>query len=173
MATGIVFYRFELTLGATVANYAGLSSFDFGTEKVFFGRTYTNQLGIDESGVGTAHTGINATPNTTYTLIGVLDFNNDVLSLFVNPDSNDVYNTAAPSGGGNTADAIRTGFTSVNWSSQIRLQSGDQSAGTAPVAWDNVTVATTPGEVGLAVPEPSTVLLAGLAASVFFLRRRR
>jgi hypothetical protein len=173
MATGIIYYKFTLSIGATVPNYAGLSSFDFGSEKVFFGRTYTNQLGIDESGVGTTLTGITPQPNTTYTFIGIVDFNNDVLSLFVNPDGSDVYDPAAPTGAGNTADAIRTGFTSTNWSSQIRLQSGDQGTGVAPVSWDNVTVATAPADVGLAAPEPGSALLGMTAGAALLARRRR
>jgi hypothetical protein len=167
--TGQVFYRFTLSFGAGVPNYAGMSSFDFGAERVFFGRVFDSQIGIDESGIGQTLSGINADPNTTYTLIGVIDFDNDLLSLFVNPTGSDVYDPANPTGAGNTAEAIRTGFTSTNWSTRIRLQAG-VAAGT-PATWDDVTVATAPQDVGL-VPEPASaaVLAAGLLC---FARRRR
>jgi hypothetical protein len=169
-ASGQVFYRLTLSFGDTVPNYAGISSFDFGTERIFFGRAFLNQLAIDESGVGVTLTGIAAQANTTYTLIGVIDFDNDLLSLFVNPTGADVYDPSNPSGVGNTAQAIRTGFTSTNWSTRIRLQAGDVAG--APATWDNVTVATAPQDVGLAIPEPSAaaVLAAGLLC---FSRRRR
>lgn len=172
--TGKIFYKFTLTFGSTVANYAGLSSFDFGSERVFFGRTYTNNLGVEQSGVGSAVTSIVAQPNTTYTLVGVLDFDNDRLSLFVNPDGADVYNPANPTAGANnTADAIYTTFTSTNWSSQIRLQSGDQGGGADTVNWDNIIVATAPGDVGLAVPEPASFGLLTLMGGLAMVRRRR
>jgi PEP-CTERM motif len=172
-ATGQVFFQFSLTFGAAVANYAGLSSFDFGTEKVFFGRTFLGNFGIDETGVGNSLSGVAAQANTSYTLVGVLDFANDLLSLYINPDGLDVYDPTGPSGPGNTADVVRTGFTSTNWSTQIRIQSGDQGAGVAPVQWDNVTVATAPQDVGLQVPEPTTLGLLALGGLLSFARRRR
>jgi hypothetical protein len=166
-AVGQLFFRFTLTFDpASLSPYAGLSSFDFGTEKVFFGRVFNGNLGIDESGVGQTTTAIAPQLGATYTLVGVIDFENDRLALFVNPDAGDTYDPA----NGGTADAIRGGYTSTNWSSQIRVQSGDTA--TSQVRWDNITVATTAAEVG--IPEPGTagLLLAGLGALAARRRRR-
>jgi hypothetical protein len=44
------------------------------------------------------------------------------------------------------------------------------TAGT--VTWDNLTVGTSPLDVGLAVPEPATFALLGLAGGLGLMRRR-
>ena len=51
--SGMLFFRVTMLLGATVPSVAGMSSFDFGTEKVFFGRVTNTTFGISEPGFGT------------------------------------------------------------------------------------------------------------------------
>ncbi len=164
--TGQAFFRIQVTTGVDQPDYFGLSSFDFGNERVFFGRTYQNNFGIDVSGSGAFPTGTLPAPNTTYTITGVIDFTNDKVAFFLDPDGSDFYNA---SNGTNSAD-VETAYTSNNFSSRIRLQGGDGPPGST-VAWDNLTVGTEAGDVLLAVPEPSSALL--LAGSLGVLMRRR
>lgn len=162
---GVVFYLFSMARSAAAA-WGGASSYDFGAERIFFGipggGAGTDTIGIDESGVGTTLGSINLVDGQSYTMIAVLDFDNDLLGLFVDPDGNDFWNTAD---GSNSADVTRA-YGGTNWSTSVRLASG------GGVTWDNLTVATHPTEVGLAIPEASVGLLGGVAW-LLLLRRRR
>ena len=84
-STGIAFIKVTMSIGSSVPSYAGMSSLDYGTERVCFGRLTNNTFGISEPGYGLALTGVTPAPNTRYTLIAVLDFSNQKLSLFINP----------------------------------------------------------------------------------------
>ena len=65
----------------------------------------------------------------TYVVVGKLDFDGDLLSLWVDPDLND-------SEASNTTLVTRA-YTNTNWSSGVRLN----SKGTGNTEWDNVVVA--------------------------------
>ena len=142
--SGMLFFRVTTLLGATVPSVAGMSSLDFGTEQVFFGRVTNTTFGISEPAFGTrALTSVTPSPNSTYTLVGVLDFDHRRLSLFVNPTVADFYNTSD----GSSSAAVSKEFQSWgNWSSQVRLLS---SADGANVGWDGLEVASGPADVGL------------------------
>ena len=75
----------------------------------------------------------------THTLIGVIDSDNDLLDLFINPDATDFWN---PANGSNSADASLL-YLSNNSSSAARPGSG------ASVTWDDLVLATTAAEVRL------------------------
>lgn len=165
---GVVFYSVELTRSAG-AVWSGISSYDFGGERIFFGvpgaGADTDTIGIDESGVGNTLGTASLTDGQTYTMVAVVDFDNDLVGLFVDPDaSSDFWN---PATGSNSADVTRE-YTGTNWSTAARLGSGGEAT------WDNLTIALgDPTDVGLlAIPEPSSSLLAGLAALLVFRRRR-
>lgn len=172
-ATGLLFYRFSFTLGADIPNYFGLSSMDFGNERIKFGRSWeagSFNLEYDNGGGWTQHnSGVSILSNTTYTLVGVLDFNNDRLALFINPDGSSYYD---PTNGTTNAQAVGA-YTGTNWSNAIRFESG---GGGSDIRWHEVTVATLPTDVGLlnAIPEPSsyTLMLGGGALLLFALRRK-
>ncbi|MDX2079718.1 MAG: PEP-CTERM sorting domain-containing protein [Terrimicrobiaceae bacterium] len=158
--SGIVYYRFELTLGSALPNYFGLSSMDFGSERIKFGRWWEGgTFGVEfDNGSGWTQYGssISITPGGTYTLIGVLDFDNDRLALYVNPTGSSFYD---PTSGANNADAGGV-YTMGNWSTGMRFESG---GGGDDVAWHEVTIGTSPADVGLlAIPEPSTLALFGI-----------
>jgi hypothetical protein len=160
---GVVFYRFDMTRSSG-ASWGGASSYDFGTERIFFGVPgafgATDEAGIEITGVTNISSGIVLTDDVLYTLVAALDFDNSLVGLWVNPDATDGWNAT-----GGTADATLE-YTATNWSSATRLGSGGQ------VTWDNLRIATTPGEVGL-IPEPSTVVLSVLGVVFLVLRRRR
>lgn len=163
-ASGSMFFSTTMTVAAMSAEgqnqWAGVSSYDFGTERIFFGMPgqtgATRYFGIAAPGFGADTIGtIPVMAGTTYTIVGMLDFDNDLLALWVNPDGND---TAA------THD-ISMAYTGTNWSSSLRFASGTS------VTWDDVAVGT--GFSDVVVPEPSVSLLALGSAGLFALRRRR
>lgn len=136
-----VYYRVDVTTGATVPDSFGLSSYDFGTEKLFFGkRSGQPKFGIGEVGVsGTDSTTTpDILPDTTYTLVARIDYAANIVSLHVNPD----LNAAEPS------PAASRSYTGTNWSTAVRLASG---TGGSAVAWDELVVATTWEDLGTVV----------------------
>ena len=138
-----VFYRVDVTTGPSVtpADYFGISSMDFGTEKLYFGkRGGSTTWGAEEVGVGGSNGGVTILPNTTYTLVVQVDFVNDFIRLFVNPD----LNGPEPSSVSAFLAASRD-YTGTNWSTAVRF-----AAGTA-VTWDNLVVATTWDDLGTIV----------------------
>ena len=143
-STGIAFIKVTLLTSGSVPAYAGIMSQDYGTERVYFGRLTNNTFGISEPGYTQAASGIGAAPNSRYTFIAVLDFTNQKLSLFINPTNSDYYNVAT----GTSSAVVTKSFGSWwNWSTRVCLQSG---GGGANVGWDNLTVGTSPADVGLA-----------------------
>lgn len=162
--TGTMYFRTTYTLDTLLATgvnqWGGLSSYDFGTERVFFGMpgqtTATRFFGIDESGVGATLSTIPINAGTTYTLVGVVDFDSDRVALWVNPDGSDTV----------TSYDVSRAYTASNWSSAIRMG----SAGGANVAWDNVVVADSFANV---VPEASSSALGLMAGAALINRRRR
>lgn len=160
--TGAMF--FSVTYTPTTGNqWGGVSSYDFtgpNAEKIFWGAPGGapggNFFGIDESGVGQTVSTIPVVTGQTYTLIGMLDFDNDLLGLWVNPDDTDTatsYDVSRIYGGG-------------NWSTALRLASGHTTI------WDDLTVGTSFIDVA-PVPEPSASLLGLAGAALLTLRRRR
>lgn len=162
-ASGVMFFSTSITVAEMLPEgqnqWAGVSSFDFGSERIFFGMPgqtgATRYFGIAAPGFGADTMGtIPVVAGTTYTIVGMLDFDNDQLGLWVNPDGTDTA----------TSFDVSKAYNGTNWSSALRFASGTS------VAWDNVRVGTTFGDV---VPEPSAPLMALGAAGVFFLIRRR
>lgn len=136
-----VFFRVTVTTGPSVsaADYFGISSMDFGTEKIYFGkRGGSATWGVEEVGVGGTDGSVTIAPNTTYTLVAIVDFANDFIRLYVNPDLN------GPQPGPGSAAATRA-YTGTNWSTAVRF-----AAGTA-VTWDDLAVATEWEDLGTIV----------------------
>jgi hypothetical protein len=168
--TGRFFVAFDMSRSAT-AGWSGLSSFDFNNERFFFGVPTagigTDTIGIDVNGGGASTMGsISLVDNQMYTLVAVIDFDNDLLGLYVNPDGTDTWDAM-----GGTADVTRA-YTGTQWSTALRLGSDNVSAFIDGVAtFDNLKVATSFSDLVAPVPEPSTALLGTMALG--FLRRRR
>ena len=99
--TGTLFfsttYKVDTLFAEGTGQWGGASSYDFGAEKIFWGMpgqgTATRYFGIDESGVGNTLSTIPIAANTTYTLLAMLDFDADLIALWVNPDGADSATT--------------------------------------------------------------------------------
>jgi len=159
-AKGCVYYSVKYT-PLEGQSWAGISGYDFDGERFFFGFT-GGSFGIDtwpSDNPGYWLSGIPANLNQTYLLACAIDYDNDQLRLWIDPDGSDYDNGAA----NNTADVIGT-YTGGNWNNQVRLASGNACT------WDDLVVATTFSEV----PEPATMcLLAAFGGMAAFARRRR
>jgi len=188
--TGVVYFSTTMERVGTFTTYSGISSMEGTSERIFFGvpsPTSDNTLkkfGITQSGSGSgtlndgpgvgttlsggnANTadpgfGIIASDDTSYSIVGVIDFDNDLLGLFIDPDANDFWN-----GSSNTADVTRP-YDASNFSNGVRLRSGGGNATNGVVIWDNLSVATVPEPVSLAL-----ALIGGGAGLVTALRRLR
>lgn len=143
----VVYFRSDITRGAGVT-WTGMSSFEFGSERLFFGvpngvgLSGQREFGIEQSGVGSsfrASSPILPITGQAYTIVAKIDLENDLLSLWVNPDltkteaENPVYVTRAY-----TTDASIT---------RIRLGSGGSSS--TPTSWDHVVVARQWSAIGI------------------------
>lgn len=158
-------YSVSALLGDGASQWGGISSYDFGSERVFFGMpsqtTATRYFGVIQSGTATALSTVPVVAGQTYSLVGALDFDSDLIKLWINPDAADF-----DSGLTHSAD-ITLPYTATNWSSAVRLG----SVAGADISWDNLKVTTTFAEA--AVPEPSGTVLASLALSGLLAKRRR
>ena len=155
--TGSVFFGADMTRQAG-ADWSGVSSFDFANERLFFGVPSGQAFfGISENGVGrTLSTTLQPAAGQTYRIVAEVNFDADVVRMWVNPDAGDQA----------TPDLTRP-YTATNWSTAVRLASG----GTGSTTWDNLVVATDWNDPGL-VPEPGSLALLGLGG-LGLLRRRR
>ncbi len=149
--------------GAT--QWSGFSSYDFGAERIFFGlpgqATAARYLGV--AGAVGGLTTIAVEAGVTYQLVGAVDFDADLVKLWVNPDAADFDNGATHS-----AD-LAVPYDGTNWSTAVRLGSGAGFTTT----WDDLLV--TDSFANIVVPEPATGVLAvlGLGLGVATRRARR
>lgn len=135
-----VYYRITMTRG-TGTNWCGVSSFDFGTERLFFGvfPDGTNQFSIYDQNTGTLmdRSVLVCTTGVTYTLVAKVDYAADRVSLFVNPNL-DAAEPATKTTIINPTSLVATAaYTGTNWSTGLRLGSDGLTS------WDDLTVATT------------------------------
>lgn len=144
-----VYYSVKMTR-ATGATWGGVSMFDFNNERIFFGvqdavnpasgvrEFIIGQNGVTYSGVPTVDNG-----TTEFTIVAKIDYANDKLSLWVNPD------LTQPEGPPN---ATRP-WQSDNWNTAVRLGSGGSGATT----WDDLAVGTSWGAIQAAYPVSTPV----------------
>ncbi|WP_052572718.1 hypothetical protein [Haloferula sp. BvORR071] len=128
-----VYIRADMRRGAG-ATWSGISAFDFGTERAFAGVTSAPNpaSGNLEFGIGApsptpVYSGIQPIAGRDYTLVMKLDYQNDLISLWVNPD------LSAPE----SAPTLSAPFTLTNWTTAGRIGSG----GTDATEWDHFVVA--------------------------------
>ena len=161
--TGAMFFSASMNIAnllpAGQGQWCGVSSYDFGTERIFWGMpgqaTETRFFGIEAPGFGSALSTIPIQSSVDYTILGMLDFDTNLLALWINPDGNDTVSTYD----------VSLAYTGGNWSSALRFASGTS------VTWDDVKVGTDFSDV--TVPEPSVPLLAlSTLGSLVLLRRR-
>jgi hypothetical protein len=173
-ATGAVYFGVDMTLSSNAVvsqRYAGVSSYDFGNERIKFGKTWSaTTFGLD--GHGAHATSIPIVAGQTYRIVGSIQWDTGGgqgrLKMWVNPDAAD-FDTVLGNGVLTTADLVVNYGSTGNWNNGVRLASGG-SNDNAPATYDNLIVATTFAEAA-AVPEPGA--LASLALMAGLLRRRR
>lgn len=129
-----VYYRVTFTRGSG-ATWCGVSSFDFGTERLFFGLypDGTGKFSIYDQNTYTrlALSTVDVAVGQTYTLVAKLDYAAGNVTLYVNPD-------VSQSEASNTPVATAS-YSATTWSTAVRLGSGSSGF----VTWDNLAVATT------------------------------
>jgi uncharacterized repeat protein (TIGR03806 family) len=137
-----VYYRVKMTRAAG-ATWGGVSMYDFANERIFFGVDFNppvvagpRHFAIGQGGV--TYTSVPALDATEYTIVAKIDYANDKLSLWVNPD------LTQPEG---MPDATRP-WQSDNWNTALRLGSG----GTGATTWDDLAVGTSWGAIQAAYP---------------------
>ncbi|RYD35331.1 MAG: hypothetical protein EOP85_19100, partial [Verrucomicrobiaceae bacterium] len=143
--SGQVFYRFTMTRATGNSTWGGVSSYEFGAERLFFGvpgvGAATDTIGIEEFGSnsGTSMGNISLPDGVAHTLVAVIDYDHNSLGLFVNPGPEDFWNAGD---GTNSADVTRP-YAGNGWSTAVRLASAAQTT------WDNLVVSRDAASVGL------------------------
>lgn len=131
----VLYLRADLTRGAG-ATWSGISAYDFGTERTFIGVvdapnpvSGNREFAIGAPSGAPVYTGVRAVTGRNYTVVCKIDYANDLLSLWVNPDLE----------GAEPAPLATTPFVLTNWLTAVRLASG----GSDPTAWDHLVVGRT------------------------------
>ena len=126
---------FQTTMTRTAGSgWSGISSYDFATERILFGiLAESGKFGIqvlNSDGLdGVSPSAIDPVQNQAYVIVGKIDFSNNLLSLWVNPDLGDFE-------ANNSADVTRS-YDAPFWSTAVGLGSGSGTTAT----WDNLEVA--------------------------------
>jgi predicted outer membrane repeat protein len=128
-----VYYRVSLVTPGSMLSTVGLSSLDFGDERIFIGVPFgQNKFGIVDNVAGnTAFSATSALANHAYTFVAKIDFANDLISLYVDPNLTQAENLNTP--------VVTKAYTGTNWSTAVRLVSGGLIN---PTTWDDLMVAT-------------------------------
>ena len=129
--TGVIYYRVDLTRSAG-STWCGISGYDFGGERMYFGVTTANAatglISIEQTAIAGTTGSKSLAIGQPYTIVAKIDFDSDLLSMWVDPDFSQPET-------GNTPDVTRA-YTATNWNTAVRLASDGE------VVWDNLAVAT-------------------------------
>jgi len=139
-----LYLKFEMTRSSDTT-WSGASAYDFGTERILFGVPFApNPSGsqrefaihVLNSGAadGHAYSGIQPIAGQTVMLVGKIDYENQLLSLFLEPDLSQPESSSS-------AIASRD-YTAPDATTAIRFGSAS-SGGNGDTAWDDLVVATT------------------------------
>ena len=164
-----LYIAFDFTQAGNGQQWGGASFFDgnnapSGGERFFMGDPGNiGNYGIDGYAGPSVNSTVPIASGVTMRLIAELDFNAN--------GTQSTYNFWVGTSDLNAPTATATGGGPMLSISSMRLAS-DGNFG--PITYDNLIVATTPGEVGLsAIPEPTSVALIGIAGAMLGFRRRR
>lgn len=130
-AEGSLYFKVEMLLGAG-AQWGGMSSREFGYGRLSFGvpdsvgLTGEREFGIEIEGAATEHSGIIPVAGQSYTLAAKIDFDNDLLSLWVDPDLGAEEDASRP--------AATLTYAGDDWVSAVGL------ASVGEVAWDKLAI---------------------------------
>lgn len=146
-------------------DYAGLSLLDNGdnNERLFLGKRFLSTVyGVERSGGGASADSAGAVSTSTTFFVAEINFlpGADTVKLYVNPTPGVAAPDVAP-----TSVSVADFFFD-----RIRLQSGLE--GGEKLNFDEIRLATTYAEVS-PVPEPTSMLLLGIAGVGLLARRRR
>ncbi|GAA5129655.1 hypothetical protein JIN84_03640 [Luteolibacter yonseiensis] len=129
----VVYFRADMKRGEATT-WSGISALDFGVERAFAGvpgvvnpASGNYEFGIGAPSPAPVYSGISPVIGRDYTLVVKLDYENDLISLWVNPD------LTAPE----PAPTLTAPFTLTQWTTGFRLASG----GTDGTEWDHAVVA--------------------------------
>ena len=128
----------------TDTTWSGISAYDFGTERILFGVPGAPNPGSGElefgihvlnSGAldGHSYSGVEPVVGETVTVVGKIDYQNDLISLYLDPDLSQPEGPQTP--------AATRAVTFPHPTSAVRLGSGSSGANGA-ATWDDLTVAT-------------------------------
>jgi hypothetical protein len=167
-ATGNVYWVSALVrMQVTVLNtYAGISLFEGSTERIFFGKRNTSEnWGVERFGSGGANSTVATGTDQTALLVIKLDgvSTTKSVSLYVNPTSLGGAEPATPSASFTLTDAqFLFGF------NRFRVQTGtNQMLDADELRFGTSFASVTP------VPEPSSLILVGIASALIVETRRR
>src|SRR5262249_55558567 len=125
-----IYWKATLITGSTLPDSFGLSSQDFGTERILFGKpSGQSNFGVQIIGGQAFVSTVPIRTNTAYTLVARLDFDDNLIRLYINPDL---------SGSEPTNATVSAAYPDTFWSTAVRLGSGLGGA----VSWDNLAVGT-------------------------------
>ena len=136
-----VYYRVEVTTTDHLAQNVGMSSLLFETARLFFGVPLSagaQKFGIEEAGGSRTESTMIANSPQTYTLVTKLDFDSDLVSLWVNPDLSQPEGIIQPT--------VTQSYSGTDSSSAISLSSVGEAT------WDNLIVATDWSDLGVIDP---------------------
>ena len=140
-----VYYRVTVTTGATLPGYFGLSSYDFGAERIFFGkRSGSTNFGFEIVGGASSNSTVPSPCQHHLHPRRPARLRRRRLALFLNPD----FNLPMPIRQTSQLPASPCAYTGTNWSTAVRLASG---GGGDPVTWDDLVVATSWDDLGTVV----------------------
>jgi Concanavalin A-like lectin/glucanases superfamily len=132
-----IYVRADVTRSSGT-EWSGISLYDFNAERLFvgipngIGPSGTREFGIQVSGVGnTFRISAPIIPEVgrTYTIVGKLDYANDLVTLWVDPDLTKTEAENTP--------YVTTAYTGTSWTTAMRLGSGGSTA----AAWDHAVAA--------------------------------
>ena len=124
---GVVYFRADVMLDEEVA-FVRMSSFDFAAARIEFDGNPSNITVTEVGATQQFNSGVTLPAGVTHTLVAKVDFEDDLISLFVNPSLDRSEGTPD----------LSQPYIQTNFSTAIQIG----SFGTGTSLWDNIMVAT-------------------------------